>query len=93
MSQENKPIALASKALGPTESPYANIEREFLAVVYSCEKFHTYLYGRKFVVESDHRLLEQIHKESRHGPYVVLLNINQVVDGDSRYAVKTVPKR
>ena len=43
---------------------YANIERELLAVVYGCEKFHTYLYGRHFVVESDHRPLEQIHKKN-----------------------------
>lgn len=62
--QENKPIAFASKALTPAESRYANIERELLAVVYGCEKFHTYLYGRQFVVESDHRPLEQIQKKN-----------------------------
>ena len=62
--QENKPIAFASKALTPPESRYANIERELLAVVYGCEKFHTYLYGRQFVIESDHRPLEQIHKKN-----------------------------
>jgi hypothetical protein len=62
--QENKPIAFASKALTPAESRYANIERELLAVVYGCEKFHTYFYGRQFVVESDHRPLEQIQKKN-----------------------------
>ncbi len=62
--QEGKPIAFASKALTADESRYANIERELLAVVYGCEKFHTYLYGRHFVVESDHRPLEQIHKKN-----------------------------
>ena len=62
--QENKPIAFASKALSSAESRYANIERELLAVVYGCEKFHTYLYGRQFVIESDHRPLEQIHKKN-----------------------------
>ncbi|XP_028404008.1 uncharacterized protein K02A2.6-like [Dendronephthya gigantea] len=62
--QENKPIAFASKALTPAESRYANIERELLAVIYGCEKFHTYLYGRQFVVESDHRPLEQIQKKN-----------------------------
>ena len=62
--QEGKPIAFASKALTAAESRYANIERELLAVVYGCEKFHTYLYGRHFVVESDHRPLEQIHKKN-----------------------------
>ena len=62
--QENKPIAFASKALSSAESRYANIERELLAVVYGCERFHTYLYGRQFIIESDHRPLEQIHKKN-----------------------------
>ena len=28
--------------------------------MYGCEKFHTYLYGRTFMVETDHKLLEMI---------------------------------
>ena len=58
--QDKKPIAFASKALTDTESRYVNIEREMLAVVYGCERFHTYLYGRTFVAESDHKPLEAI---------------------------------
>ena len=58
--QEGKPIAFASKALTDTESRYANIERELLAVVYGCERFHTYLYGQHFVAETDHKPLESI---------------------------------
>ena len=50
--QDNKPIAFASKALTPAKTRYANIERELLAVVYGCEKFHSYLYGRSFFTES-----------------------------------------
>ena len=37
-----------------------NIKRELLAIVFGCKKFHTYLYGRSFVVESDHKPLEMI---------------------------------
>ena len=43
-----------------TESRYANIERELLAVVYGYERFHTYLYGQSFIAESDHKPLEAI---------------------------------
>ena len=32
-----------------------------LAVIYGCERFHTYLFGRNFTVHSDHKLLESIH--------------------------------
>ncbi|KAI8487979.1 hypothetical protein Bbelb_344270 [Branchiostoma belcheri] len=62
--QEGGPIAFASKALTPAESRYANIEREMLAVVYGCEKFKTYLYGRRFTIESDHKPLEQIDRKN-----------------------------
>ena len=58
--QDKKPIAFASKALTDTESRYANIEGELLAVVYGCERFHTYLYGRSFIAESDHKPLKAI---------------------------------
>jgi hypothetical protein len=58
--QEDRPIAFASKSLTPTEQRYANIEREMLAVVFGCQKFHTYVYGKPFTVESDHKPLEMI---------------------------------
>ncbi|KAI8490470.1 hypothetical protein Bbelb_317380 [Branchiostoma belcheri] len=62
--QEGQPIAFASKSLTEAGSRYANIERELLAVVYGCEKFKTYLYGRDFKIESDHKPLEQIDKKN-----------------------------
>ena len=61
LTQDRKPVAFASKALTDVESRYANIERELLAVVYSCEKFHTYLYGRGFTGHADHKPLESMH--------------------------------
>ena len=61
LTQDRKPVAFASKALTDVESRYANIERELLAVVYGCEKFHTYLYGRSFTVHTVHKPVESIH--------------------------------
>ena len=58
--QEDGPVAFASKALTDTECRYANIEREMLAVVFGIKRFHTYVYGRNFTVESDHKPLEAI---------------------------------
>lgn len=58
--QDDKPIAFASKSLSETEKRYVNIEREMLAVVFGCERFHTYIYGKEFTVESDHKPLEMI---------------------------------
>ena len=62
--QEGKPIAYASKSLTDTETRYANIEREFLAIVFTCKWFNTYVLGRPFTVESDHKPLEMIHQKS-----------------------------
>ena len=58
--QQGEPVAFASKSLSETEQRYANIERELLAVVFTCERFKTYVLGRDFTVESDHKPLEMI---------------------------------
>ena len=58
--QEGRPIAFASKSLTEAEQRYANIEREVLAVVFGCKRFHTYVYASKFTIESDHKPLEMI---------------------------------
>ena len=62
--QKNKPIAFASKSLSDCERRYVNIEREMLAVVFGCERFHTFVYGKRFTVESDHKPLEMIHMKN-----------------------------
>ena len=62
--QDGQPIAYASKSLTDTETRYANIERELLAIVFACQRFNTYILGRPFTVESDHKPLEMIHQKS-----------------------------
>ena len=62
--QDGQPIAYASKSLTDTETRYANIERELLAIVFACQRFNTYVLGRPFTVKSDHKPLEMIHQES-----------------------------
>ena len=57
---EDQPIAFASKSLMDVETRYANIERELLAIVFACQYFSTYLLGRSFIAESDHKPLEMI---------------------------------
>ena len=62
--QKGEPIAYASKSLTDTETRYTNIERELLAIVFACQQFNTYVLGRPFTVESDHKPLEMIHQKS-----------------------------
>ena len=44
--QDGKPVAFASKALTDTETRYAQIEKELLAIVFSVEKFDQFTFGR-----------------------------------------------
>lgn len=53
--QDNKPIAYASRSLSKTETNYAQIEKELLAVYFACHKFHQMIYGHKVVVYTDHK--------------------------------------
>ena len=53
-------IQFASRALTPTEQRYSQTEREALAVIWSCEHLHIYLYGTHFTVHSDHKPLTSI---------------------------------
>ena len=59
--QDGQPIVFTSKSLIDIETRYANIERELLAIVFACQRFNTYVLGRPFIVESDHKPLEMIH--------------------------------
>ena len=58
--QDQGPVAYASKALNETQKKYATIEKELLAVVFACKRFHQYIYGKPIHVESDHKPLQAI---------------------------------
>ena len=63
---QDKPVAYASRALTETEIKYAQIEKELLAVTFACKKFNDYIYGRKVVIETDHKPLITILKKPLH---------------------------
>ena len=54
------PIAFASRTLSTSERNYAQVEREALSLVYGIQKFHQYLYGRRFMLVTDHKPLTTI---------------------------------
>ena len=64
--QNGRSIAYALKSLTTTQQANAQIEKEALALVFGCEKFHHYLYARNFVAETDHKPLEIIIKKPLH---------------------------
>lgn len=52
-----KPVTFASRPLSPTEQRYAQIEKEALAITWSCERISDCLIGIEFHVETDHKPL------------------------------------
>ena len=63
LMQEGRPIEYASRALDASKQNWAPIEREMFANVHGCKRLHQYLYGRRTMVESDHRPLEAFMKK------------------------------
>ena len=63
LMQDGKPIEYASRALTPAEQNWTQIEKETLAVVFGLERFDQYTYGRKVIVQNDHKLLTSILKK------------------------------
>ena len=51
------PVSFASRKLLPRERAYSVMEKECLAVVWAVNKFKCYLYGREFVLQTDHQPL------------------------------------
>ena len=57
-----QPVACASKKLLKAETNYSTIEKECLAIVWGVRKFQPYLFGRRVVVQSDHRPLQYLQQ-------------------------------
>ena len=64
--QRGKPVAYASRSLTPAECNYAQIEKELLAIVFACQKFHQYIYGFQAKIQTDHKPLESIATKALH---------------------------
>ena len=51
--QDGHPIYFVTKSLTDAEKGYVAIELEALAVSWACEKFHHFLYGSHFTLQTD----------------------------------------
>ena len=54
---ELKPVAYISRSMSTTEQRYVQIEKEALAITWSCERFTDYLIGLDFHIQTDHKPL------------------------------------
>ena len=58
--QKKEIVHCASRTLAPAERNYSNVEREALGVIFGIKRFHQYLAGRKFIVQTDHHPLKAL---------------------------------
>ena len=61
--QKGKVVYYASRALTKTEQNYQNLEMEALGTIWGMEKFHYFLYGKKFTLETDQKPHVSIYKK------------------------------
>ena len=73
----DRPVAYASRTMSKAERGYGQVEREGLAVVYSVKKFHQYLYGRRFVIVTDHKPLLGLIGENKAIPEMAAARIQR----------------
>ena len=63
-------IAFASQSLTKSERKNSQIDKAALTLVYGVRKFHTYVYGRKCTLTTDHKPLTTILGPTRGVPAV-----------------------
>ena len=52
-----RPIANVSKTLSKSQRNYSHIQKEALTIMFALKKFHQFLFGRKFILVTDHKPL------------------------------------
>ena len=55
-----RPIGFASRTMSTSEQNYSQLEKESLSIIFGITKFHDYLLGNHFIVETDHQPLVTI---------------------------------
>ena len=61
-------ITFVSHSLAPAEKNYLQMDKEALAIVFGVKNFHQYLFGRHFMIKSDHKPLQHLLGERKGIP-------------------------
>ena len=87
---KERPIAYISRTLSAAEKHYSQLEKEALAIIFAVKKFHRYLIGRHFTIESDHQPLKTLFGETSRIPNMAPSRIVQwaVILSAYRYSIQ-----
>ncbi|CAI6346892.1 unnamed protein product [Macrosiphum euphorbiae] len=83
-----KPIAFASRTLTDCEKKYAQIDKEALAIVFAVRYFHQYVFGRQFILRTDHKPLVSIFGENKGIPVMAAHRLQRYAVFLSGYSYK-----
>ena len=72
-----RPIAYVSRSLAPAERRYSHLDKEALAIIFGLQKFHQYLFGRTFIIYTDHKPLSYLFDASRAIPQMASARIQR----------------
>ena len=72
-----KPIGYVSQTLTESEKHYSQLEKEGLACFFTIKKFHSYLFGNKFLMYTDNLSLKSLFNEKQPVPVQAAGRIQQ----------------
>lgn len=88
-----RPIAYASRSLGPAERKYSQLDKEGLAIIFAVRRFHQYIVGRHFTILSDHKPLQRLFQETKGIPTLASARIQRwaLILGAYDYTIRYKP--
>ena len=63
--------------MAAAEKKYSQIEKEGLAIIFGVKRFHQYLFGRPFIIMSNHKPLKNLFSESQTTPTLASARLQQ----------------
>ena len=88
--KHDQPIAYKSRKLTETERRYAVLDKEALAIAFGLKKFHKYLYGRQFVIITDHKPLLGLLGEDKSIPAMTSPRLQRFAIAMTAYMYKLI---
>ncbi len=74
---QERPIAYTSRTLNVAEKRYSQLDKEALAIISGVKKFHNFLFGRQFTIQSDHQPLSYLFNEQKGIPQLASARIQR----------------
>ena len=77
ISKNDVPIHYASRMLNVSERNYSQLDREGLAIIFGVKTFFEYLYGQKFLLQTDNMALAGIFHPEKSIPAIAAARIQR----------------